>query len=105
VLLSAGFDAHAEDPLAGCLVSDGGFATMAALLRAACEQAGVPLAAVLEGGYALDALSRSVCETMAVLGAPSAPAAPTVAVHPLALRAQERLSAGPWPTLGQRPTV
>ena len=29
---------------------------------------GVPVGAVLEGGYALDALARSVAATMAVLG-------------------------------------
>ena len=31
LLLSAGFDAHVEDPLGGCCVSDGGFGRMGAL--------------------------------------------------------------------------
>jgi acetoin utilization deacetylase AcuC-like enzyme len=102
VLVSAGFDAHAEDPLAGCLVTDAGFAAMAALVRAACAEREIPLAAVLEGGYAVDALARSVAETLAVLGAPELPPAPDVAPHALALRAQERLAGGAWPALGQR---
>ena len=33
VLVSAGFDAHADDPLAECRVSDAGFASMAAGVR------------------------------------------------------------------------
>jgi acetoin utilization deacetylase AcuC-like enzyme len=103
VLLSAGFDAHADDPLAGCLVTDAGFAGMAALVRAACERAGAPLAAVLEGGYDVDALARSVCETLAVLGADEAPEPPAVASHELARRAQERLARGAWPALGHEP--
>jgi acetoin utilization deacetylase AcuC-like enzyme len=89
VLLSAGYDAHAGDPLATCRVSDDGFAAMAALMRAT----GVPLAAMLEGGYALDALARAVCETLAVLGADDPPEPPDVAVHPLAERALRARSA------------
>jgi acetoin utilization deacetylase AcuC-like enzyme len=68
LLVSAGFDAHAEDPLAECLVTDGGFAEMARSLRAVAVALGVPVGAVLEGGYALDALARSVAATMEVLG-------------------------------------
>ncbi|HEV3001344.1 MAG TPA: histone deacetylase, partial [Solirubrobacteraceae bacterium] len=34
VLVSAGFDAHSDDPLAGCRVSEEGFAAMAAEVRA-----------------------------------------------------------------------
>ncbi|UGS37697.1 histone deacetylase family protein [Capillimicrobium parvum] len=102
VLVSAGFDAHARDPLAGCEVTDGGFATMAALMRDACAGAGVPLACVLEGGYDLEALSSSVAEVMSVLSGVAPAAPPDVAVHPLALRAQERLAGGIWPALGHR---
>jgi acetoin utilization deacetylase AcuC-like enzyme len=105
VLVSAGYDAHAEDPLAGCAVTDAGFATMAALVRGACEQLGIPLAGVLEGGYALDALARSVAATLTVWGAPTAPEVPDVPVHGLALRAQERLAGGAWPALGHKPAV
>jgi acetoin utilization deacetylase AcuC-like enzyme len=73
VLISAGYDAHEEDPLADCRVSDGGFAAMTASMRDVCAELGAPLGAVLEGGYALDALGRSVAVTLRELAAaPSA---------------------------------
>ena len=67
VLISAGYDAHAEDPLADCTVSDGGYAAMTASMRRACDAINAPLGVVLEGGYALDALARSVAATIGVL--------------------------------------
>jgi acetoin utilization deacetylase AcuC-like enzyme len=67
VLISAGYDAHAEDPLADCRVSDAGYGAMTASLRDLCADIGAPLGAVLEGGYALDALARSVDATLAEL--------------------------------------
>jgi acetoin utilization deacetylase AcuC-like enzyme len=93
LLISAGFDAHADDPLAACRVSDAGYGAMTAALRVAAEDAGVPVGVVLEGGYDLGALTRGLVETLSTLSAPEivAPAAP---VHPLALAARERLA--PW---------
>ena len=99
LLLSAGYDAHADDPLASCVVTDDGYAAMAALMRATAEQLGVPLGIVLEGGYDLAALSRSVVATLAVVGSTEPPPARSVPRHPLALRAQERLAGGHWPAL------
>ena len=99
LLVSAGFDAHAEDPLASCSVTDLGFARMAALLRACARELGVPLGVVLEGGYALGALSRSVVATLEVVGSSDAVAVPEVAVHPLAMRVRERLAGSYWPAL------
>jgi acetoin utilization deacetylase AcuC-like enzyme len=64
VLISAGFDAHAEDPLADCAVTEEGFARMTASMRRLCQELGAPLGAVLEGGYALEALARSVEATL-----------------------------------------
>ena len=58
VLISAGFDAHRADPLAECMLEEGSFARMAAHLRDLGAELGVPVGAVLEGGYDLDALSR-----------------------------------------------
>jgi acetoin utilization deacetylase AcuC-like enzyme len=102
VLVSAGFDAHADDPLAGCLVTDGGFSAMAALVAGACRERSIPFAGVLEGGYDLDALARSVCEVLDVWGRGLTASPDGVAVHGLSLRAQERLArGGVWPTLGQ----
>ena len=98
LLLSAGYDAHADDPLAGCRVTDAGFAAMAASMRACADELGAPLGLVLEGGYELAALSRSLVATLEVLGAAQAPPVPEVALDPLALRAQDRLAAY-WPAL------
>jgi acetoin utilization deacetylase AcuC-like enzyme len=68
MLISAGYDAHAEDPLAECLVTEDGYAAMTRSLREVCSSLGVPLGVVLEGGYALGALARSVAATMEALG-------------------------------------
>jgi acetoin utilization deacetylase AcuC-like enzyme len=98
LLVSAGYDAHADDPLAGCVVSDAGYAGMAAVLRATADELGIGLGIVLEGGYDLGALARGVVLTLEVVGAAGAPAPPQVALHPLAARAVERL-APYWPAL------
>ena len=98
LLVSAGYDAHADDPLAGCVVSDAGYAGMAAVLRAAADELGVPLGVVLEGGYDLGALARCVVLTLEVAGAQDPPSPPQVAPHPLAARTLERLGAY-WPAL------
>ena len=99
LLVSAGYDAHADDPLASCVVTDAGFAGMAALMRAVARELGVPLGIVLEGGYDLGALSRSVVATLAVVGSEQPPPAIDVPAHPLALRVQERLAGSHWPAL------
>jgi acetoin utilization deacetylase AcuC-like enzyme len=70
VLISAGYDAHRDDPLASCVMSEDGYTAMTAAMRRSCERLGVPLGAVLEGGYALDALARSVEATLAALRSP-----------------------------------
>jgi acetoin utilization deacetylase AcuC-like enzyme len=56
VLVSAGFDAHAEDPLAGMEVTEAGFEELASR----CSALAPRLAAVLEGGYNLETLPRLV---------------------------------------------
>jgi acetoin utilization deacetylase AcuC-like enzyme len=56
VLVSAGFDAHSEDPLAQMLVSEDGFRDLAQRSAALAPRA----AAVLEGGYNLATLPRLV---------------------------------------------
>jgi acetoin utilization deacetylase AcuC-like enzyme len=99
VLVSAGFDAHADDPLAGCRVSDAGFAAMAASARSFAAEVGAPLGIVLEGGYDLVALAESVVATLEVVGADSPPEGAPVALHPLAGEAAGRL-ADRWPLVG-----
>ena len=56
VLVSAGFDAHAGDPLADMRVSEDGFRELARRCRGLCDR----VAAVLEGGYELETLPRLV---------------------------------------------
>ena len=61
ILVSAGFDAHTCDPLAGMAITTAGFGRMASIV---CSIAGEccegRLAIMLEGGYDLPALSHSV---------------------------------------------
>ena len=57
VLISAGFDAHREDPLADCLLEADSFADMARHVRDLAGRLNVPLGAVLEGGYEPAALA------------------------------------------------
>jgi acetoin utilization deacetylase AcuC-like enzyme len=92
VLISAGFDAHAADPLATCRVTEAGYATMAASMRRLAAEVDAPLGIVLEGGYHLEALARSLAVTLEVTGSPSPPGLLDLPVHPLAERAQSRLS-------------
>jgi acetoin utilization deacetylase AcuC-like enzyme len=67
ILVSAGYDAHADDPLAQCRVTEAGFAAMAAAVQALADEFQVPLGLVLEGGYDVDALARSVVATLETL--------------------------------------
>ncbi|HEY1688773.1 MAG TPA: histone deacetylase [Solirubrobacteraceae bacterium] len=67
VLISAGFDAHRDDPLGGCRLEAASFAEMARQVRVLADRLQVPIGAVLEGGYAPAALAESVQETMSAL--------------------------------------
>jgi acetoin utilization deacetylase AcuC-like enzyme len=89
ILISAGYDAHRDDPLGGLRLATSSFAGMASRLRALGEELGAPVGAVLEGGYDLDALASSVAETMATLAGGAVP--PEVARDPLADEAAELL--------------
>lgn len=61
LLVSAGYDAHEADPLGGMGVSDHGFRILARKLRILADEiSGGRLVAVLEGGYNVAALGRSV---------------------------------------------
>ena len=91
ILLSAGFDAHEDDPLAGCSVTDAGYAAMAASMRSLGAELDVPVGLVLEGGYDLGALSRSLCDVLEVFAADTPAAPPDIPIHPESERALERL--------------
>lgn len=65
ILVSAGYDAHIADPLAGLAVTELGFEAvgeMVGALGARLDRPGVAL--TLEGGYDLDALTASAAATV-----------------------------------------
>lgn len=69
VLLSAGFDAHREDPLGGLHLEDNHFSELAMWVRVfAKEYCGGRVVSILEGGYNLDVLGRSVVAHLEGLG-------------------------------------
>ena len=69
ILVSAGFDAHADDLLGGMALSSDSFGRFAALISDLSSEVGAaPPAFVLEGGYNLDALTESVAATMQGVG-------------------------------------
>lgn len=55
LIISAGFDAHRDDPLGGMRLTDESYARMTSLVKGIA-----PTVSVLEGGYHLDALAKSV---------------------------------------------
>jgi acetoin utilization deacetylase AcuC-like enzyme len=68
VLFSAGFDAHAEDDMAMLRFTDADYAWVTSQMKAVAERhAQGRMVSVLEGGYALSALGRSVVQHMRVL--------------------------------------
>jgi acetoin utilization deacetylase AcuC-like enzyme len=61
ILVSAGFDAHRDDPLGDIELDDSAYELMTrALVEVADEQCGGRVISILEGGYNLRALARSV---------------------------------------------
>jgi acetoin utilization deacetylase AcuC-like enzyme len=83
ILVSAGYDAHRDDPLGGLALDTASFGALALQVRVLGEELGAPVGAVLEGGYDLRALAGSVAATMQALGGEGDPPA-GVARHPLA---------------------
>jgi acetoin utilization deacetylase AcuC-like enzyme len=68
ILISAGFDAHREDPLAGLKFTEADYAWVTQeLVGVAGRHAKRRIVSSLEGGYALSALGRSAAEHVRVL--------------------------------------
>ncbi len=68
ILVSAGFDAHWADPLAGIQLSLSGYAHLSSEMKRMAEQlCGGKIAFFVEGGYNLDALSYGVANIARVL--------------------------------------
>jgi acetoin utilization deacetylase AcuC-like enzyme len=69
VIVSAGFDAHADDPLASLEMREDDFAALTARIVALAEtHAGGRVVSLLEGGYDLEALGASVRAHVSALG-------------------------------------
>ena len=65
IIVSAGFDAHADDPIGGMRLPSESFERFAARISTLAHEVGAaPPALVLEGGYNLEALSESVAATI-----------------------------------------
>ena len=74
VLVSAGFDSHAGDPLAGFQVSTAGFAELTRITMDIAERfAGGRMVSVLEGGYRLENLASAAVAHVRTLAEGSAP--------------------------------
>ena len=70
ILISAGFDAHRDDPLAGMNLTEKGYAALTSILReAAGRHCDGRIISLLEGGYDLQALAASVEAHLLALGA------------------------------------
>jgi acetoin utilization deacetylase AcuC-like enzyme len=65
ILVSAGYDAHAADPLAELAVTEAGFEAVARALGGTAARLGLPgVALTLEGGYDVHALRASAAATV-----------------------------------------
>jgi acetoin utilization deacetylase AcuC-like enzyme len=95
VAISAGYDAHRDDPLAECSVDTAGYADMSATMRDLAADLDVPVLVCLEGGYAPGALADAVLATVDALGSDREP--PAAPVEPAKGFAERHR--GRWPAL------
>ncbi len=96
ICISAGYDAHRDDPLAQCELDERAYAEMSADMRELAGELAVPVLVCLEGGYALQALADSVVATLEALSGDRPPASAEedwAAAHRSSLAAH-------WPVLG-----
>jgi acetoin utilization deacetylase AcuC-like enzyme len=73
ILVSAGFDAHAMDPIGGMDISSKGFGALAGIIRDAAEKVDAPVVFALEGGYNFEALRDSVNAVLNIMKGSSTP--------------------------------
>ncbi|MGA8014382.1 MAG: histone deacetylase [Candidatus Dormiibacterota bacterium] len=73
VLVSAGYDAHAADPLASLRLTAATYAAAAERVAALCAERGIGSVWLLEGGYDLEALAESVAATLSSLSGSTHP--------------------------------
>ncbi len=93
IVVSAGYDAHRDDPLASCAVDTGAYGEMAATVRDLGAELEAPVLVLLEGGYSPSALAESVVATLEALDGDAPPrAAPLEPAAPHRARLGERWS-------------
>ncbi|MBN2297906.1 MAG: histone deacetylase, partial [Deltaproteobacteria bacterium] len=73
ILVSAGFDAHAADPIGGMQLSSEAFGAIAGIIRDAAVKVSAPVVYALEGGYNLGALKESIACVVDVIKGGAAP--------------------------------
>jgi acetoin utilization deacetylase AcuC-like enzyme len=99
VLISAGFDAHRNDPLGGMRLTAAGYGFMTGALRRTLPRP--PMAMLLEGGYDLDALEASLGAAIEGLVDPTTPTAEPFSdpgpAHAADLRRAEEAAGRFWP--------
>ncbi len=97
ILVSAGFDAHARDPLGACRLTADSFHAVITRLRAITPR----IACILEGGYDLEAIRRSSAACGAALLGEESPVAETAleGAHPWRTIADDvmRTHSSRWP--------
>jgi acetoin utilization deacetylase AcuC-like enzyme len=98
VLVSAGYDAHRDDPLGECAMTEDGYASMTRSVRWVGDTLDAPVGCVLEGGYDLGALARSVAATLAAFSEPVVAPGLDGDGSPVVDQARERLGEW-WPAL------
>ncbi|HMI88254.1 MAG TPA: histone deacetylase [Polyangiaceae bacterium] len=100
ILVSAGFDAHRDDPLAAMRLDAAAYGWMTAqLLRLAEKTASGRMALFLEGGYDLGALEQSLAASLRVLGelAPGpTDVPPPQPVHEAEIKRTKKALEGNW---------
>ena len=67
LLVSAGYDAHVDDPLASMRVTTAGYAAIVRTLKQTAASIGCPMALVTEGGYDLEAMRACLDATIEVM--------------------------------------
>jgi acetoin utilization deacetylase AcuC-like enzyme len=95
LIVSAGYDAHRDDPLASCMLDEAAYADMAASVRDLGLELEAPVLVVLEGGYAPRALSSSVVATLDALGDGAPPREAPIDAAATHLERLEARTAGP----------
>jgi acetoin utilization deacetylase AcuC-like enzyme len=91
LLISAGYDAHVDDPLASMRVSTAGYGAVVGILKGAAARARCPIVLVTEGGYDLEALRECLDATLEILSGSAATA--ITAERPVPPRAERALAA------------